>query len=162
VLPNGKELILINTHNEAFDNGEQRKQQIAVLKNLMLAEYEKGNYIVTGGDWNQNPVGFSPTELPGVLRPGNKELLFSSGDISRKIEPQIPKDFFPPDWKWVYDPEMPSNRDVDQAYTRGKTPTTIIDFFVVSPNISVEKVSTQDLGFAWSDHQPVIMRFKIL
>jgi hypothetical protein len=118
----------------------------------MLVEYKKGNYVVTGGDWNQNPVGFLPTDLPGT---------FSTGDISRIIQPQIEKDFFPSDWKWVYDPELPSNRDVDQAYTRGKTPTTIIDFFVVSPNISVEKVSTQDLGFAWSDHQPVLMTFKI-
>ena len=152
VLPGGKELVLINTHNEAFDNGSQRKQQTAVLRDLMLAEYKKGNYVVTGGDWNQNPVGFLPTDLPGT---------FSTGDISRIIQPQIEKDFFPSDWKWVYDPELPSNRDVDQAYTRGKTPTTIIDFFVVSPNISVEKVSTQDLGFAWSDHQPVLMTFKI-
>jgi endonuclease/exonuclease/phosphatase family metal-dependent hydrolase len=160
-LPGGKELVLINTHNEAFDNGSQRKQQIAVLKDLMLAEYKKGNYVVTGGDWNMNPVGFLPTNLPGVFRPGNNELLFRSGDIRREIEPRFEPDFFPADWKWVFDPEMPSNRDVDQTYTRGKTPTTIIDFFVVSPNISVEKISTQDLGFAWSDHQPVIMEFKI-
>jgi endonuclease/exonuclease/phosphatase family metal-dependent hydrolase len=148
-LPGGKELVLINTHNEAFDNGSQRKQQIAVLKELMLAEYKKGNYVVTGGDWNQNPP---MAELP---------LNFSSGDISRTIEPQIEKDFFPEGWKLAYDAEFPSNRNVDEPYTRGKTPTTIIDFFVVSPNISVEKISTRDLGFEWSDHQPVIMRFKI-
>jgi endonuclease/exonuclease/phosphatase family metal-dependent hydrolase len=160
-LPDGKDLVLINTHNEAFDNGSQRKQQIAVLKNLMLAEYEKGNYVITGGDWNQNPVGFTPTEIPSNFSSGNDKSIFRSGDISKIIEPKIPKDFFPPDWKWVYDTDMPSNRNVDEPYTRGKTPTTIIDFFVVSPNIVVEKVSTQDLGFAWSDHQPVIMRFKI-
>ena len=147
-LPNGKELVLINTHNEAFDNGSQRKQQIAVLKDMMLDEYKKGNYVITGGDWNMNPVGF----ISGT---------FSTGDTWRSIDPPFDTDFFPVGWNWVFDPGMPSNRDVDQAYTRGKTPTTIIDFFVVSPNISVEKVSTQDLGFAWSDHQPVIMRFKI-
>jgi endonuclease/exonuclease/phosphatase family metal-dependent hydrolase len=151
-LPGGNELVLINTHNEAFDNGSQRTQQIAVLKNLMLAEYDKGNYVVTGGDWNMNPVGYQPTELSPIFR---------SGDLARTIEPQFETDFFPRGWKWVFDPEIPSNRDVDQSYKRGKTPTTIIDFFVVSPNISVEEVSTQDLGFAWSDHQPVIMRFKI-
>jgi endonuclease/exonuclease/phosphatase family metal-dependent hydrolase len=148
-LPGGKELVLINTHNEAFDNGSQRKQQIAVLKELMLAEFKKGNYVITGGDWNQNPP---LADLPQIFR---------SGDIGRTIEPQIERDFFPPDWKWAYDPEFPSNRNVDEPYTRGKTPTTIIDFFVVSPNISVEKISTQDLGFEWSDHQPVIMTFKI-
>jgi endonuclease/exonuclease/phosphatase family metal-dependent hydrolase len=148
-LPNGKELVLFNTHNEAFDNGEQRKEQIAILRERMLAEYENGNYVITGGDWNQNPPIL---ELPSIFR---------SGDISRTIEPKIEKEFFPPDWQWVYDPGMPTNRNVDEPYTRGKTPTTIIDFFVVSPNISVESVKTQDLAFAWSDHQPVIMRFRI-
>jgi endonuclease/exonuclease/phosphatase family metal-dependent hydrolase len=147
-LPGGKELVLINTHNEAFDNGSQRKQQIAVLKNMMLAEYAKGNYVVTGGDWNMNPLA----ELPIVYR---------TGDIGRTIEPRFETGFFPVDWKWAFDPEIPSNRNVDQPYTKGKTPTTIIDFFVVSPNISVESVKTQDLGFAWGDHQPVVMRFRI-
>lgn len=147
-LPGGKELVLINTHNEAFDNGSQRKQQIAVLKDLMLAEYKKGNYVITGGDWNMNPVGF----ISGT---------FTSGDAWKSIDPPFEKDFFPPDWNWVYDPEIPSNREVDEIYTRGKTPTTIIDFFVVSPNISIEKINTQDLGFEWSDHQPVRMEFKI-
>jgi endonuclease/exonuclease/phosphatase family metal-dependent hydrolase len=145
----GKELVLINTHNEAFDDGSQRNQQMAVLKEMMLKEYEKGNYVVTGGDWNLNPP---LADLP---------LIFRSGDISRKIEPEIEPDFFPQDWKWVFDPEIPTNRNVDEIYKRGETPTTIIDFFVVSPNISIVKISTQDLGFEWSDHQPVLMTFKI-
>lgn len=147
-LPGGKELILINTHNEAFDDGSQRNQQIAVLRELMLTEYEKGNFVITGGDWNLNPVGY-------------KAGTFGTGDIGRTIEPGIGADFFPDGWKWVFDPETPTNRDVDQFYRRGETPTTIIDFFVVSPNISVEKISTQDLGFDWCDHQPVRMEFKI-
>jgi endonuclease/exonuclease/phosphatase family metal-dependent hydrolase len=159
-LPGGKELVLINTHNEAFDDGSQRKQQIAVLRDLMLAEFNKGNYVITGGDWNMNPP---MAELPSNFSSGDNELplIFRSGDISRSIEPKIEKDFFPKGWNWVFDPGIPSNRNVDEPYTKGKTPTTIIDFFVVSPNISVEKISTEDLGFEWSDHQPVIMRFKI-
>jgi len=147
-LPGGKDLVLINTHNEAFDDGSQRNREIAVLKEVMLKEYEKGNFVITGGDWNLNPVG----ELPGT---------FSTGDIWKKIKPAIEADFFPDGWKWVFDPEIPTNRDVDQIYKRGKTPTTIIDFFVVSPNISVEKVKTEDLGFEWSDHQPIRMEFKL-
>ena len=151
--PDGKELVLINTHNEAFDDGSQRNQQMAVLKKLMLEEYEKGNFVVTGGDWNQNPTGYEITgELPGI---------FSTGDKGRLIDPPIDPDFFPEGWKWVFDPDIPTNRDVDQIYTRGVTPTTIIDFFVVSPNISVVNVKTEDLGFQWCDHQPVRMEFKL-
>jgi endonuclease/exonuclease/phosphatase family metal-dependent hydrolase len=147
-LPGGKDLVLINTHNEAFDDGSQRRQQLAVLKELMISEFEEGNYVVTGGDWNQNPVGY----IPGT---------FNNGDAARTISPGIEPDFFPEGWQWVFDPAVPTNRDVDRVYQKGKTPATIIDFFVVSPNISVENVHTTDLGFKWSDHQPVVMTFKV-
>ncbi len=151
-LPGGKEQVLINTHNEAFDDGSQRKKQLAVLKEMMLAEYAKGNYVVVGGDWNQNPVGFGDL---GIWR-------FGDLDLGRKIEPAIEPDYLPEGWQWVFDPGLPTNRDVDAPYERGKTKTTIIDFFVVSPNVEVLEVRTEDLGFGWSDHQPVRMEFKVI
>jgi endonuclease/exonuclease/phosphatase family metal-dependent hydrolase len=151
-LPGGKDLVMINTHNEAFDDGSQREQQMAVLKNLMLEEYAKGNFVITGGDWNQNPVGYQSTDIPRI---------FSAGDQARSIKPAIEPDFFPEGWKWVFDPNNPSNRDVIASYKRGETRTTIIDFFVVSPNVKVKSINTVDLGFAWSDHQPVKMVFRI-
>ncbi len=147
-LPGGKELVLINTHNEAFDDGSQRKKQLAVLKDMMLAEFAKGNYVVVGGDWNQNPVGYSIERLSMV-------------DVRRTIEPAIEEDFLPEGWRWVFDPGLPTNRDVDAPYERGKTKTTIIDFFVVSPNVKVLDVKTHDLGFEWCDHQPVEMKFRL-
>jgi endonuclease/exonuclease/phosphatase family metal-dependent hydrolase len=148
-LPDGKELVLINTHNEAFDDGSQRTKQLAVLKGMMFSEYEKGNFVIVGGDWNQNPIGYSIERLPMV-------------DVRRRIEPAIEPDFLPKEWKWVFDPAIPTNRDVDAPYERGKTRTTIIDFFVVSPNVKVIEVQTDDLGFEWADHQPVIMKFKMI
>jgi endonuclease/exonuclease/phosphatase family metal-dependent hydrolase len=150
-LPDGKELILINTHNEAFDDGSQRKKQLAVLKDMMMAEYSRGNYVITGGDWNQNPVGFSDLAIGR----------FSNLDVQRVIEPEIEADFLPKEWQWVFDPEYPTNRDVDAPYERGKTKTTIIDFFVVSPNVEVLEIKTYDLGFEWCDHQPVVMKFRL-
>jgi endonuclease/exonuclease/phosphatase family metal-dependent hydrolase len=159
-LPSGKDLVLINTHNEAFDDGSHRRKQLALLKDLMLAEYTAGNYVVTGGDWNQNPVGYSEA-IAGAEGTGDLPGTFSTRDIARLIEPAIEQDFFPPGWQWVFDPQTPTNRDVNQPYTNGKTPTTIIDFFVVSPNVSVVFIKTEDLGFEWADHQPVRMRFKI-
>ena len=59
-LENGKELLVINTHNEAFDPGEIRKAQMAYLKEFLLSEYAKGNYIIAGGDWNMSPPDFKP------------------------------------------------------------------------------------------------------
>jgi endonuclease/exonuclease/phosphatase family metal-dependent hydrolase len=158
-LPAGKELVLINTHNEAFDDGSQRAKQMEVLKDLMLAEYAKGNYVIVGGDWNQNPVGLGDWTIGRLDDLGIWGFLNS--DVGRTIEPAIEPDFLPQEWQWVFDPEIPSNRDVIGPYERGKTKTTIIDFFVVSPNIKVLDIKTEDLGFEWSDHQPVTMKFKL-
>jgi endonuclease/exonuclease/phosphatase family metal-dependent hydrolase len=158
-LPGGKELVLINTHNEAFDDGSQRNKQMAVLKEMMFAEYAKGNYVIVGGDWNQNPVGFGDWAI------GRLDDLaiwrFGDLDVGRTIEPAIEADFLPQEWQWVFDPEFPTNRDVDTPYERGKTKTTIIDFFVASPNVKVLEINTEDLGFEWCDHQPVEMVFRL-
>ena len=145
-LDNGRELVLINTHNSAFDDGSRRKQQLGVLKEVMMEEYSRGNYVVTGGDWNMNPVGY-------------ENIPFSNGDAPTVILPAIETDFLPQDWQWVFNPNLPTNRMVDRPYQAGKTLTTIIDFFVASPNISVESIITVDHGFRYSDHQPVILTF---
>lgn len=99
---------MINTHNSVFDEeGELRKKELVKLNDFMMKEYRKGNYVIAGGDWNQNPRGS------------------------------------------------------EMNYQKGKTKTTIIDFFVVSPNVIVESVKTIKTGFENSDHQPVIMKIKI-
>ncbi len=148
-LDSGKDLVIINTHNEAFDAGEMRNQQMEFLRNIMLQEYMKGNYVVAGGDWNMNPAGF-------------REKTFVTGDVPMSIEPAIDPAFFPGGWNWAYDPFLPTNRSVIDAYSRGKTRTTIIDFFITSPNIEVLNTYTIDLKFQWSDHQPVLMKFKCI
>jgi endonuclease/exonuclease/phosphatase family metal-dependent hydrolase len=137
----GKQLLVINTHNEAYDDGSIRNQQMAYLKQFLLTEYEQGNYVVVAGDWNQCPPFFKP-HFTGEI--------FDTIDY-KGIEP----DFLPMGWNWIYDNTKPSNRRIDIAYSKGKTRTTVIDFFLLSPNLQSAGCSTTDLGFAWSDHQPV-------
>jgi endonuclease/exonuclease/phosphatase family metal-dependent hydrolase len=50
---------------------------------------------------------------------------------------------------------------VDRPYVKGITGTTIIDFFVVSPNVEILSVKTLGNNFAWSDHQPVLMKVRL-
>ena len=58
-LSNGKDLVLMNTHNSAYDaGGKLRDAEMPIIRDLMIEEYEKGNYVVAGGDWNQNPPGY--------------------------------------------------------------------------------------------------------
>ena len=140
-LENQKELVIINTHNSAYDNGSLRAQQMAYLSNYLISEYEKGNYVIVGGDWNQTPYGLDP------------------GLISHPFDTEnltyIPMDYPAPGWKWAYDPGMPTNRRVATPYDKTTTLTTVIDCFLASPNVELSDVKTMDVNFQYSDHQPV-------
>jgi endonuclease/exonuclease/phosphatase family metal-dependent hydrolase len=118
-----------------------------MLDSAMISEYERGNYVITGGDWNSNPRGFNFATI-------------ATGDKVTVIEPPVESDFLP-GWQFIFDPSKPSNRYVDTPYKKGVTQTTIIDFFVVSPNVEVTRVTTIPLGFAYSDHEPVVMKVRL-
>lgn len=146
---NGKELVIINLHNSAYDDAaDMRAQELDMLKKTLAEEYTKGNYVIAGGDWNQNPVPFKIQNI-------------STDDQVFAINPQIPADWLPDGWQWAFDNRVPTNRNVNEPYIKGKTGTTVIDYFVVSPNITIGSVSTQDQGFAFSDHNPVGMMFEL-
>ncbi len=146
LLNNGRELILINTHNEAFDSGEIRKAQMEYLKKFVLEEFDKGNFIIAGGDWNQAPPHFNP--------------LFSR-DIVNTNQMALGGDYLPSGWTWAYDSTVPSNRTVTGPYRPGITATTVIDFFLLSPNVKSISVRCVDLGFENSDHNPVILNAEL-
>jgi len=140
-LSNQKELIIINTHNSAYDDGSLRAQQMEFLRSFLLSEYEKGNYIIVGGDWNQSPYGLKP-ELPSH-RFDTENLVY------------VEKDYPSPGWNWAFDTNIPTNRRLAFPYDRDSSLTTIIDYYLASPNIKLEHVETIDLDFQYSDHQPV-------
>jgi endonuclease/exonuclease/phosphatase family metal-dependent hydrolase len=142
---NGKQLVIINTHNSAYaDAADMREKELSVLRKIILDEFNKGNYVVAGGDWNQNPLTYSPDSI----RDGNK---------AKSISPGIASDFLPSGFTWAFDPQHPTNRDVDKPYEKGITPTGIIDFFILSPNIKLLTVNTLPTNFEFADHQPVGM-----
>ena len=145
-LSNARELIIINTHNEAFDKGNIRKAQMAYLKEFILEEYNKGNYLITGGDWNQTPPEFKPA------------FVNNRTDTTNMI---IPSDYLTSGWQWVYDNTNPSERNVVAAYDAPVTPTTIFDFFLISPNVDAVSVKCIDMNFENSDHNPVIIKVKL-
>ena len=47
-----KELVLVNLHLEAYDDGEGKIAQTRQLMDLLQEEYEKGNFVIAGGDFN--------------------------------------------------------------------------------------------------------------
>lgn len=144
---NNKDFVLINTHMSAFDDGSLKKQEMQFVKDFVIAEFEKGNYVLVGGDWNQSPPDFKITTFGDNF----ESEVFKLTNIT--------SDFLPQGWKWVYDASSPTNRYLNEVYTEGKTFRSILDFFLVSPNIEVAGSKTRDLNFQFADHNPVFIEF---
>ena len=142
------ELLVINTHNSAYDDGTLKKNQMQFLKDFILEEYLNGKYVIVGGDWNQCPPGYD---------------CYSDFEID-KIEYQqsnIAEDFMPEDWNWSYDNAVKTNRKLSAPYIPGTTFATVIDFYLTSPNITVLNIEGVDLDFEYSDHQPVKLQIRL-
>ena len=147
-LKNGKSLVVINTHNSAYDKGNLKQKQMQYLRKFVLKEYEKGNYVIVGGDWNQ---------LPPKLSVNKFQKLQTNSVILRSVN----KNFLPKSWKYIFDKNTATNRSLETKYIKGETYTNIIDFFVISPNIEEIFMTTVNLHFINSDHQPIIASFKL-
>jgi endonuclease/exonuclease/phosphatase family metal-dependent hydrolase len=143
ILTNCKQLIVVNIHNSAFDDGSLKKQEMNYLIKFILEEYNKGNYICAGGDWNQNPPGFQSEKFISEIKYENFQLT------------QIEYNCFPDNWKWGYDRMIPTNRSLKASYDPILTSKTILDFYLISPNLEYIVIQSHDLGFENSDHQPV-------
>lgn len=143
-----RKLVLINLHLEAYDDGEGKARQARVLLDLMKEEYEKGNYVIAGGDWNQS---FSE----GVYEPA-PEGMWNPG--------KLPREEVPEDWKFVYDDSNPTSRLNNKPYEKGAEDTwySVIDGYLISPNVEAVEVKTLPLDFRYSDHEPVLLHVKLL
>lgn len=146
-LSSDKEFTLINTHNSAYDDGSLRQQQMQYLKDFLTPESRNGHSFIVGGDWNQCPSDFTYAFT---------DYRFDSVDFVK-----VDKDFLKPDWNFVYDQTSPTNRRLQKPFDKETTRTTIIDYFLTSPDIEVISCKTIDLEFVNSDHNPVIISFKL-
>ena len=141
-----RELVLVNLHLEAYDDGAGKLTQSRRLREFVEQEYARGNYVIAGGDWNQL---FPDTEtrwknthpelwLPGAL------------DRSELAD----------GWRYVWDDSVPSCRLLNQPYDPKDEENSQyygIDGFLVSPNLSIESVQTLEEEFAYTDHNPVLL-----
>jgi endonuclease/exonuclease/phosphatase family metal-dependent hydrolase len=144
---NGKSLVVYNIHNSAFDDADAlRDEELNLIRKQATQEYQNGNYVIIGGDWNQNPPGLA---------------MNSAVPYKVKALRPIPADLMPDDWKWAFDSSLPTNRDVDKPFDKDSTLCQLIDFFLVSPNIDLIQIRTIDLEFENSDHLPVMMKIEL-
>lgn len=147
---NGKELVLINVHLSAYDEGGKiRAKQLELLNQVLAQEGEKGNYIIVGGDFNHDiadTIEAFPSEQkipPWVFQLSDESL--AEGFHFVKAENCM---------------QVPTCRGADIPYEKGVDYTVVVDGFIVSDNV---KASAQNIDgeFLYSDHNPVVLTFSV-
>jgi len=147
------ELVLINVHLSAYDEGGvYRKKQLELLNGILKEEYEKGNYVIAGGDFNHdiaNSLNAFATdqEVPGWVYVLNNEDLQEG-------------------YRFATASNIPTCRSTDMPYTKDVNYSVVIDGFIVSDNImvtGVENIAQENEElFLYSDHNPVMMNFVLI
>ena len=146
----GRELVLYNIHLSAYDEGGTvRREQMDYLRELVLTDYHSGRYVIVGGDWNQLPPGFNWFSLNPTVE---KTIL----------DAVIPFDYLPPGWNWAYDPTVATVRTSDAPYDAHRTQRSVIDLYLLSPNVRLRAIKTLDQDFRNSDHHPVYLEAELI
>lgn len=148
---NGKELILVNFHLSAYTTDPTiAESQLEMLYKDLISEYEKGNYIVCGGDFNKDLLEDS-SSIFGV-----------SGDDYSWAK-AFPYDSVPDGLKVIApfneDSPVPSCRNADMPWDPENNFQLTIDGFIISDNVECIESDVKDKQFACSDHNPVYMNF---
>ena len=150
---NGKELVIYNVHLSAYGGSDEiRTAQMTMLFEDMKKEYEKGNYCVCGGDFNHDFTGNSTQKLNG------------GQTVDFGWAQPFPMDLLPECIircdNYATDKLIPTCRNCDIPYEEGNL-TFIVDGFLVTKNIEVEKVENISTQFIYSDHNPVVLEFTL-
>lgn len=147
----GKELCLYNLHLSAYtSDGSIATEQLKLLLADMQTEYQAGNYVIAGGDFNKDLPGNS-AEIFGVsgadytwAQPLDRTLLPEGLKLADSVDPAGP---------------VPSCRNADRPYAPGESFVLTVDGFIVSDNIEILGCRVVDEAFAVSDHNPVTLQF---
>lgn len=146
-----RELVLVNLHMSAYDEGGKiRAKQLEMLTSFLKIENQKGNYVIAGGDWNHD-IADSAT-------------YFKSQQKKPDWVGYISKEDIPENFSFASNKNAPTCRSSDIPYTKDENGdlinySVVIDGFLVSSNVEVVSVQNIDTEFKYSDHNPVFMKF---
>lgn len=145
-----KSLVVFNLHLEAYDTNGTREKQLTTLLNQMQEEYDKGNYVIAGGDFNQ-------------YFPNNDESTYPVINTDYFVASQIEEGFFSDNFSFANDYTYPTSRLLNISYdiTNENTQFYVIDGFIVSNNIEIISTEVIDTQFKYSDHNPVKTELKL-
>ena len=151
---NGKELVIYNVHSSAYGGSDEiRTAQITMLMNDMKSEYEKGNYVICGGDFNHDFTGDSTQKLNA-----------GQGTLDFGWAQPFPEELIPDGFSrciaYKDGQTHPTCRNCDVPYEEGNF-TIIVDGFIISDNVECLEVENVVTGFEYSDHNPVVLKFSL-
>ena len=145
----GRELVLMNLHIGEYAESME-KEQFESLTELMRKEYEQGNYVIAGGDFNQafpdDDFSMYPLRHTEYFEPTNMNgSLWEEG------------------WTFASDRTNPSVRLLNEPYNKARwwAQYYVLDGFILSPNVTVEQVKTINAEFRNSDHNPVKLTVRL-
>ncbi len=144
-----KELVLINVHLSAYDEGGViRKAQMDLLNSIFAEESSKGNYVLAGGDFNHDiasSIGLWETnrEVPTWV------YVLQDSDLCEG-------------YRFVSSNNAPTCRSTDTEYIKGESFTVVLDGFIASNNIETININNIDTDFQYSDHNPAHLTFKLV
>lgn len=148
---NGRELCIINLHMSAYGNSDEIRQgQVDMLCADMAKEYEAGNYVICGGDFNHD-----------------LKALEDDGSERESWAYPFPREELPEGFSFCIDGLTEEERDAmhnssrnaDEPYNPDTTYTLTLDGFILSDNVKCTYYENVDLQYLYSDHDPVYMRF---
>lgn len=146
----GGQLVLINNHMSAYDQGGViREQQLQMLRSVMEEEAAKGNYVIVGGDFNHAFCG-SEELFCGQQKTPSWLSVLTQGDMPEGYQIVCPSNL----------EEVASCRDSDIPYEKGVTYESTVDGFIVSSNVRATS-RVIDCGYTASDHNPVRLEFSL-
>ena len=148
---NGRELVLINLHMSAYGSSSAvRDGQTGLLREVLKNEYEAGNYVIAGGDFNHDLKLTEDVNTYSWAHYYDRALL--PGNFSFAMDLISSEDKFA---------LSNSVRDTGSAYDPETSYTVTLDGFIISDNIEMTYYTNNDGGFLYSDHEPVIMKFRL-
>ena len=145
---NGRELVLYNVHLSAYtSDGKIAEDQLKILSEDMLGQYQKGNYIIAAGDFNKDMLGDSSKYFERPDGEYNWAAPFNNALLPREITSYSGSN-------------APTCRNADSAFKGDGTDFVLsVDGVLVSDNIEVLSCETVDTSFAYSDHNPIYLKF---
>lgn len=145
---NGRELVVYNVHLSAYtSDGTISEEQLKILSEDMEAQYRKGNYIIAAGDFNKDILGDSSKYFERPEGQYNWAAPFNDSMLPQGI-------------KSYSGSNAPTCRNADSPFKGDGTDFVLsVDGVLVSDNVEIISCETVDTSFAYSDHNPVILKF---